>query len=68
MTRENTYIVPVKWLCTGHYLVNAKDKNELKEKLEKMSNIANCPFEDDEDLFNETLSFDYDDIDELTTI
>jgi len=48
--------------------VKAKDKNELKEKLEKMSNIANCPFEDDEDLFNETLSFDYDDIDELTTI
>lgn len=67
-SNEKTYIVPVKWLCTGHYLVKAKDKKELKEKLEKISNIANCPFENDEDLFNETLSFDYDDIDELTTI
>lgn len=68
VSNEKTYIVPVKWLCTGHYLVKAKDKDELKEKLEKMSNITNCPFENDEDLFNETLSFDYDDIDELTTI
>lgn len=67
-SKENTYIVPVKWLCTGHYLVKAKDKDELKEKLEKMSNITNYPFENDEDLFNETLSFDYDDIDELTAI
>lgn len=67
-SNEKTYIVPVKWLCTSHYFVKAKNKDELKVKLEKISNITNCPFENDEYLFAETLSFDYDDIDELTTI
>ena len=59
------YNIPVEWIATGHFEIEAKDLEDLKEKLKDKNTILSQTLYLDGELFDETVDYTYKDIDEF---